>query len=182
MSGRDAKYRAVGIADLMILIATAASGLSLCREFDRRLTSLQWGARSERRYRVVATAPLLASGSLGVLIVRLRKPRPSRRRIVRQPGSFAAIVAVGLIALRIPILAATRLVVLGGSAGVTAWWVAATRDLASQIGLAILVGWFALAAGGLWRAEPNWIDRTGRLVALGWITLFLAIGWQNLKG
>ena len=179
MSAKDVKYRPIGIADLMILIAATAAGLSFCREFDRRLTSLQWGPRSERRYRVVATAPFLTSGSLAVLIVRARRPRPSRRRIVRQPGSLAAIVAIGLIALRMPILAATRFF-LHGEPIDGSWWITATRDLSSQVGLVIVTSWFALSAAGLWRAEPSWIDRAGRLVALGWITLFLALGWQNL--
>ena len=176
---RESRYRRVGVADLMIVIAAFAAGLSLGRELDHRLTVLKLGPRSESRYRAVAVAPFLASGSLAVLIVRARQPRPSRRRIARQPGSLAAIVALGLIGLRMTTLAATRFLLHGDLSSVSPWWISAVRDLASQVGLAIVASWFALLAAGLWCAEPSWIDRAGRLVALGWITLFLVMGLQN---
>lgn len=38
------------------------------------------------------------------------------------------------------------------------------------IGAAVAGAWLALALAGVWRPEPGWIDRSGRLVGLALIT------------
>ena len=49
----------------------------------------------------------------------------------------------------------------------------------SESGGGVLVAWMTLALAGCWRADPSWIDRSGRVLGFVYITAFLAnrISW-----
>src|SRR5262249_4351146 len=123
-----------------------------------------------------------ATWTVALLILRLRAPRPSARRLARQPGAMALASAT--------LVAATCLVALG-LAGVACslmggfeWSLAFFVDSAWGVRIysLILIGlpgwgvagaWLTLIVGGRWRPEPSWIDRAGRLAGVVWIALLL---------
>jgi hypothetical protein len=95
----------------------------------------------------------LFAWTLAFLVMRLRKPRPSLNRLVKQPGIVACeVLLFGMIlticlALHDQLLASVAMV---------------------STALAIPVAWAILALRGRWAAEPSWIDRLGRGLGLCW--------------
>lgn len=113
--------------------------------------------------------------TLCLTLMRLRHPRPRRRRLMRQPGWIACFS--------------------GGIAGLVAHGIDRFNELADQLlrrylttqspmiylietdlptylaGTAVLISWLILALGGRWRGEPTWIDRVGRIAGIGWLVL-----------
>jgi hypothetical protein len=123
--------------------------------FPRFLT---WGPSARMAvYQIVDEfVQLLTSVLLGLTLVqpflRLRRPRPPLRDVVRQSG-FVVCLAV---------IVGTLIVVdLGWVARIDVAWVAI---LAS----ALLLFWPVLGLPP-WRSEASWIDRLGRAVGWGWI-------------
>ena len=97
----------------------------------------------------------LFAWTLAFLVMRLRKPRPSLRRLVKQPGMVACeVLLFGMILT----------VCLGSNEDY--------RLLASvavfSTALAIPAAWAILALLGRWAAEPSWIDRLGRGLGFCW--------------
>ncbi|MEW4568218.1 hypothetical protein AB1L88_10150 [Tautonia sp. JC769] len=175
--------RQVQVADALILVAATAIGLAwgreslgvaisgegvglLAREFDapRPMTFAE-----RLRQFTMGAARLLACGSIAVLIVRLRPPRPRRARLISQPGTVAAAVT-----------AAYLLVVAAGfvlAVVIRAKYKPTWSDYAGQavppyeIAQAIGAVWLVLAFAGRWRPERCWIDRLGIAIGLAWIGL-----------
>ena len=49
----------------------------------------------------------------------------------------------------------------------------ANAPMEEIVGAAVLGAWSAMAASGRWKSQPSWIDRTGRVLGMFWIGLFL---------
>jgi hypothetical protein len=87
------------------------------------------------------------------LLMRLRRPRPSFRTLLKQPGAVAGIaVALGLI-------------------WVTGWLhylffgrINSGTVNAIAVGGTVALAWACLALSRKWEAESSWIDRMGRLL------------------
>jgi hypothetical protein len=122
--------------------------------------------------------PVLAAWTVALLALRLRGPRPSRRRLGRLPGAMAAIlgtIAVGCATALGVVMALTF------DPDLERGFVR-TVDLGSILaGAMILGGWIAIAVGGRWRPEPTWLDRTGRVLGVSWIVAGL-VGIYYLNG
>ena len=115
--------------------------------------------------------PLLATISIGMIPINLIPPRPRWRRLVLQPGAAAALAAVVGIACVAGFFGTARLVESKGAelkAGDAAF---AVMLLPVFAGFSTASAWTTIANAGLWRAEPTWIDRLGRIVAVAWIVL-----------
>ncbi len=99
-------------------------------------------------------------------ILRLRRPRPSWRPLLVQPGMVAALAMVfglfwvtGLVHILMP----------GQIDAMTGPWIV--------IGGTVALAWVILALFRRWKAEPGWLDRLGRLLGamaignafLGWL-------------
>lgn len=185
----DPGRRRFTLADAMILIAATAVGLALTR---LNLEVLKTGPAGRIRpirsigelmemlpQLAVASLPGAAMISLALGLIRLRRPRPSIRRIARQPGALACLAAVAS-AVGLPLLmylaclAAPRRVP-GGD-----WPLVIVLILPMQVGCSVAGAWLALAARRSWRPEPSWIDRAGRLLGLYWIALIPAGLWVIL--
>jgi hypothetical protein len=41
------------------------------------------------------------------------------------------------------------------------------------VGAAVIATWVILAVSGHWHSERSWIDRTGRMIGIGWVLDFL---------
>jgi hypothetical protein len=178
--------------DAMLLIVAVAAGL--------------WGNRTDWRacfpwsranpYTSIETLlklvlPHVAAMTVVLVAIQLRRPRPPVRRLAREPGAVACMVASAVLLL-IALWAATtkatgRVVEFSqsvsrlpnggghGRGGALIYpdpgrWLAVYGD---RVGFAVAGAWLALLLTGCWRSEPTWIDRLGR--ALGWVWLGLTV-------
>ena len=184
------------VADAMILIAALIFAMAWDRggllDPLQRLRALPpgpggmaWRLATELAQVVERLTPYLTVGSLAVLALRLRSPRPGWRRFIGSPGLVAcAMGALGMVPALLTDLITNA---LSGRPWAIAW-ARTVEDLApgnlaglsAVVGMAVLVAWIAMAATRRWRTEPSWIDRLGRFLGAGWIALsfggvFLAV-------
>jgi hypothetical protein len=171
------------LLDGLILLVPIAAGLALSRPYLR-----DYHANS-REYFVVnrgmvalpvelqragmacgVASRLVAMGMLAVLALRLRKPRPSLRRVSRQPGAVACAAATGALSAGGLVAVTMQIIRAPGFSDSQDYWPWAEE----MIMPAVLASWLALAIGRRWRNEPSWIDRTGRLMGAFWLLLALA--------
>lgn len=166
------------IADGMVLVAAVAVGSLLWRAYlPGHARMMQFRSRlgtdgAFGRAMSWLSAPgscLVVPLMAATLLLRLRRPRPRWRRIVRQPGFAACAAAMASLAPGL------------------AWWLSIRHrpgfqrpgsfdqtwlSLLHWTGPAVVSGWAALASGRRWRAEPDWVDRLGRVLGLYWVLLY----------
>jgi hypothetical protein len=181
------------LSDVIILLAGAALALAegahlvllmadmfgrLCREAAAHRADLLshwpvfWAAthdslRNTLWYGYQVAGALLLGMTPAFLVLRLRRPRPPLRALVRQPGTVAALAMVfGL---------------FWGTGGLL-WLLPGEVDsftaAPTAIGGAVAVGWIVLALARCWKPEAEWIDRMGRVlgcVAMGTALLGLVV-------
>jgi hypothetical protein len=175
--------RPLWISDAMILIAALFVALTWDRgrllDPMRQISSpmpkaLTWRLALAAADVIELLPPLLAVASLTVLGLRLRRPRPPGRQLLRQPGTVAcAVSSLFLIPAALAVLASH----LRPGRSMAVAWTRTVQDLspeyftgaATAIGLAVSVSWLVMVASHCWRPEPGWIDRLGRLLGAGWI-------------
>ena len=200
------------LLDAMILVAATALDLAgfraeLGHHYHRSLlyvlqdgkeyqTLVNWPGNAVPRWylsiytggRLAArSVPMLASWSLALLVIRLRRPRPSRQPLFRQPGMVAG-CAVALAVATNALFCSVQVLLagLGQSALVDVRYYGSLAYLCCQtfqggpIGLAVLASWTILALSGRWRREPGWIDRAGSVLGGIWIA-YLSIDWAGQK-
>jgi hypothetical protein len=105
----------------------------------------------------------LVGMTLTFLVLRLKRPRPALRELLRQPGMVAS------------------LAIVFGSV-----WVAPYLDYfffffkshmllttPTGVGGTVVVTWAILASGRRWQSEPGWIDRLGQ--SLGYAAICVAL-------
>jgi hypothetical protein len=169
------------ILDALALVAATAVGLAWARAKWVELNRLPIAWSPPEAYgwllvRVIWVEPIALTVSLALLGLRLRRPRPDRRRLLRQPG-FNAMLG----------LAAGTLVVAAGAGisiplrvwldragdGWSQLWDETSFEFLALVSASLAVGvaaaWASLALSGRWRAEPSWIDRAGRALGLYWL-------------
>jgi hypothetical protein len=138
---------------------------------DRLLTLVQGSSQC------VAAAIMLA-----LIPIRLLRPRPGLRRLVRQPGfaaccAIAAVLALGFIEGLMWVL--FRDVQKGWG---NVWPFQQLWAIAIEIrGIFAVAGvWLLLAFTGRWRAEKSWVDRLGRALGavwVAWLPLYVLQPW-----
>ena len=204
------RCRRFTLLDAMVLVAATAAGLAVglstrsepfhfrggatpfgewpsLEPVDFSGGLLQWKTYRETHMLLTGIAyqamPLTFPWTLAVLALRLRRPRPSLRRLAHQPG-FAACVAVAVMSV------AGALGEISSLLDRTTWgdgfrvrWsmvLTAFRDSYMNAGggrpaLAVAVGavWAFLALGRIARREPGWIDRSGRALGVYWVALLM---------
>jgi hypothetical protein len=166
---QEATRRRFTITDAMVLIAAMAAGLASMRViFADNLVPpasfrLGWFLRGP-------STCVAFSLAVALIVLRLRQPRPRRRRLVIQPGFVASAATVVSMILGGG-CSLFYLVIHTVGPGETysypvnvhwAWAIATCPDF-------ILGAWLALWLAGLWAPEPSWIDRAGRALGLFWI-------------
>jgi hypothetical protein len=176
------RCRRFTLGDALILVAALAVGCALAR-----LAYLEWRQQYGRRpiptaYRLSASIELgqalafwmVTALTLAYWPLRLRRPRPTLGRVMRQPGATACGMAPFFLA-ELLLLAARD-----GDGSIPMLGIAGLGSLFTGTGVA--VGW---SLGWWWgpaRAEPGWIDAMGRALGACWMILpvvfFLALsGW-----
>lgn len=175
------RSRRLSILDGLILVAAVALGLAPARA----IVFVPWDLGSAVELILTIGCPLLFTLGAGALAVRLRRPRPARRRLFRLPGTVAIVAglaAYGLGGLLVGVRVVTGEVEFGTSirppgSGVEEAVLRVALVLAPLAGLAVAVAWLLQALGGTRRPDPGEIDRLGRAVGWGWIAAGLVVGW-----
>lgn len=134
--------------------------------------------------------PVLLALTLGAVVVRARRPRPSWRRVMRQPGATACLVALVWFTLAVAVLGGVVALIylkpgsdsprepLGEiAAGILVLLTFCTAPVAASV----LVSWLVMAIQRGWRCERSWIDRFGWLLGCGWMLIGAAIGVELLR-
>jgi hypothetical protein len=183
-AGAPAHRGGLRVIDVMALIAVAAIGLGWLRSVGLAWVgsrpALAPGVPGLALRLVDATLPFLASGSLALLVLSLRRPRPPLWRLARRPGWLACAVASAVVpgATAGALVSALPVVLTRGpaAAGLTSSrFFDPLFDLLTDwgylIGLAVAVAWVVLGYLGKWRSEPGWDDRLGRALGWGWVLL-----------
>lgn len=169
---RRGPVRRFTILDAMIGVAVASVALLFLRyqrEYHVRINS--------SAIRPAIEVGLSASTIL-ILIYRLRSPRPTLRRIARQPGATACFGVVALLVVFnlnwfVPLLI-HNLQQRPGVQPISDWlW------LLTYVGCPLMVAvipitWAIQYVGRTGRAEAGWIDRSGRAVGGLWLIWY---GW-----
>jgi hypothetical protein len=173
------------VTDAAILVAATAAGLvaskALCawlvidpiENLRQAYTNLDSQAELSEALEtlIFVVPPVVAAWSVATIPIRLMGPRPRFRRLARQPGvvaSFALVLSLTFTALP---WVSLLLRDANPSAIHDGWILVALVSPA----LAVLASWMALAASGAWRAQPDWVDRFGRVLGAYWILLGLFV-------
>ena len=165
------RSRPFALGDAMILIVALALGLALAgpgiviiadaiRTVPHKHFRTLAGAVPLGRFLNIVVLNFLFFLLPAFLILRLKRPRPPLRSLIRQPGfaACAAPVAFFLVSLPLALLAPS------GLAG-------QVIEIAGQVLLAAAVplAWVSLIATRRWDPEPSWIDRLGRILGALWM-------------
>lgn len=173
MGMRPASPRKLTILDAMILVAAVACGLAMSRTVDPGGASYSqnwFGRITDGPVRVSAALPYLIALTPAVMLMRIRRPRPRWRRLMRQPGMAACSVAMVPIVVALLRLACREWPPQAPyPSDFDMIWDPLYWDCAFDAGLWVLAAWLALALSGRRRSEPSGIDRLGRLVGAGWL-------------
>jgi hypothetical protein len=194
------RCRPFTISDAMILVAATAIGIALMARFEEHSilhglghytagdhTALTFQIKLNIYNMVIADIlnfePLLESLTLAVLILRLRRPRPSLRRLARQPGFAASFVVLFFLIFQV-IEAGTevakRMIEGQFPCNREIFYgeflqnvIIQTFELDFYLGPAVAVMWALMALGRTFRREAGWIDRLGRIMGSLWIAAMI---------
>ena len=178
---RDAIRRPFTIFDGLALIAAVAVALPPSRMIYTMM--VQWAA-GDRRFASLRTVELtttltalfLAIAGSTLILLSLLRPRPPMRRVLRQPGLVACVAAASAVvsntALTLSRVYFKEWAVPGSRHLCTSWLNEHIDTDEMSAGAAVLGAWVVLAAARSWASEPNWIDRAGRVVGVGWLALY----------
>jgi hypothetical protein len=176
------------------MILVAAAGVALMALRDTLNWKINTGSPVWDRLKHWADESNVVLGALStaLLICRLRRPRPRRRRLWLLPGTITALAAA---------LVSLQLFAESLAAAVSLWlrsldpaspqhgevpfppvlfefevhYLSAWESVAWGVGLP----WLVMFLGGRWRPEASWVDRLGRALGVCWIGLFLALQWRE---
>jgi hypothetical protein len=175
----------------LVLVAATAIGLSLVQfGWPRRIAGtwiFRWPvSASDGGYpsktwvlpfaaRAAPFLPCLAVWTAAFLVIRLRAPRPRRRRLLMQPGFVAAVVALSILTIEWSMLLGSAWLDgrfnFSSPLRINAFVANGVVLLAHHAGWAVLASWLTLVLVGRWRPEPSWIDRWGRVLGCTWIII-----------
>lgn len=156
------------LADIMILVAASAAGLALARTVLKTQNSPWYFA-----YPMGAGSPIVLGLTVGLLVIRLRKPRPAARRLFRQPGAAASLVALASVAVWSVFLG------IAAGSGNPDRGLDGFSYVGFSAGPAVLGAWILLGITQTGRREPGWIDRLGLALGCAWIALMLLVLFET---
>ncbi len=123
---------------------------------------------------VTSAAVFLASWTLGLLVLRLRRPRPPLHRLALRPGS-AALIAVLFSATfhGATVLAEVMGREKGWPSRVNGFIEYGSYRFGRDTGPCVVLIWAVLALGRRWRVR-GWIEWSGLVLGAFWILIYLA--------
>lgn len=166
--------RSFSISDGMIVVAAVACAIALARFWNRELSeelptfffAAGFSTAARTRYSGWAMS-VLVPGTLAVILLRSRRPRPRLWLLARQPGAVACGTAALMLAIEIVSLP-LNLRTMGAYTSpllVAAWY------WPVSVGSVVIASWLTLAVSKRWRGGADWVDRTGMFVGTGWVAL-----------
>ena len=188
------RRRSMTLLDAVLLVSSAAIGMGAFQLVRRGLFQ-GWIWLADHRIPDVHTwttgelivtcsdisvffIPLVAPWTVLLMVLRMRPPRPSWRRIWRQPGMVACLaVLFGWCwsALALILALDTNYVARPRRFPTPTEW--AQKYLSDEVfmyvGLSVAAAWAVLWVTGRWRRSADWIDFLGRLVGVCWIVIGL---------
>lgn len=169
MPTHSKRCRPFTLGDAMILVAATAIGLWAIRVGPYSMAINQVDGREL----LGLMMPLLMTWTLGFLVLRLRRPRPTRRRLMRQAGLIASIAVV----LNDSLLFLIYFPSVSSRPGMWNDLFFLIVDPGIEVlllsGLAVIASWIMFAIAGNIRGVAGWIDGFGITLGLGWIILTL---------
>ena len=183
--------RRFGVLDGMILVAALAVASLSIRPAERLVSIILDSEKFAPRAIWYGIYPILvaqvlepwaAALTVAFLVIRLRRPRPRFRRLMRQPGMAAGVAAASAITANLVVIA-----VVWPLAGAPAWEdVDLQGGLDLQWGLGVLGSagvtvaavWLFMALARVGRPEAGWVDRLGRVLGGVWVAAFLTLTWE----
>ncbi len=172
------------VLDALAMVAAVAVGLAWTRHFQSFENGSEVYPAPDDvppdffRIRVFAwwilcLSHCVAVVTLGVLLLRLRKPRPRLRSLTRQPGA----VACGAVVFAVSVAFAHFLIDRSISLIEDQSWDGLGQFLYFSLysshnhhsGVVVASAWLLLALSGRWRREPGWIDGLGIALGIFWM-------------
>jgi hypothetical protein len=179
--GTATARRRFTVLDGMVLVAATAFGCGADAWLGGFIED-QWGQATpdllrsffrERKFDGMAVVLMLLAGpvagawTLALIPLRLARPRPSLRRLARQPGWMAS-CAFALALVSGSVVVGLLMAVIEGRS-----LTFLLQELSPLVPLlvapAIVAAWLALVLNRRWRPEPSWVDRAGRALGVYWI-------------
>jgi hypothetical protein len=165
------RCRPFGLGDAMILIVALALGLAVAgpgiiiiadgiRTIPHKQFRTLAGAVSLGRFLNIIVLNFLFFLIPACLILRLRRPRPTLRSMIGQPGFAACAAPIAFFLAFLPL----ELLPHSGFAR-------QVMEITAQVFIATAVplAWVILIATRRWVPEPSWIDRSGRILGALWM-------------
>jgi hypothetical protein len=167
------------LLEAMILIAALAMGLPRTLSEAKAVLSSDYSALAgNSRFTAIwyrsrdfcrqAMVPWLATSTLGVTVVALRRYRLDVRGLFRSPGVAVCVAATLGMAMGVSAGAWN-----GGYRRFDGFWQWLVADLPWVAGGAVLGAWLVLAIGGRRRAERDGLDWIGRALGICWVVTYL---------
>jgi hypothetical protein len=188
------RRRRMTLLDAVLLVGSAAIGMGAF-QFVRRSYFKGWIRIADHglpnittwsTWDVIVTCcdiaafliPVVAPWTFLLIVLRMRSPRPSWRRIWRQPGMAACLAALFgwfwsvlalLLAMNVGYVARSRRTITPED------WAQKylSDELFMYVGLAVAATWLVQYFSGRWRRSADWIDLMGRVLGVLWILIGL---------
>ncbi len=177
----DLQHRRFMLTDALILVAATAVGFALARPalLIVRQQSSPWPAHTPLfrfeflsiRAFLVASSALIAL-SIAQLVLCMLRPRPSTRRLIRQPG-FVLCVA-GLLGAVVMTCNEIAQNTLFPNTFVNAYSRCMCFVLPYSVGPFVLGAWLPFLLRGRPCPLPTWTDRLAWTLGVAWVVLMLA--------
>jgi hypothetical protein len=184
--------RQPNLGDVMILVVACAVAMAIMKQADP-LQSLQatlippsqttmstslslsldvWVLLWIERW----ISPMLVTLAVAILVIRLRRPRPSFRQLWQRPGVLALALSI-LVMIFVSLLALVRYLVhetgLVTNLGLMIRFSDVFRETAYYGGALTLGSWLTLAFSRRFRCTRDWIEQVSILLGSCWIAAFL---------
>lgn len=178
--------RKFAIADGLILIAGLAAGLGFIRATAPEVSAHDiWKGLAHPpggwswwyafaiilELSSVFAIPFMAVCTPACLLVQIMKPRPRWRRLRRQPGFIACLIATIVAVIAIPVASTCVWLSIWNVSGRYDRLVVMNILGGLLTGSGVLWGWMVMWICGVYRPQPTWADRLGRLTGAAWIVL-----------
>jgi hypothetical protein len=175
------------LGDGMILVAATAVAFAIFREgLSVQVAFATFGGNAEQWlfFWMHHVVPFPAMWSLAVFAIAVFDRSTVRRRKLRLAGNVACCAAVVVLALTSLIASAFYVLhtleeigaiprIFNHARNAHAMPPFANAPMEELVGAAVLGAWSVMAMSGRWKCQRSWIDRTGRLLGIFWIGLFL---------
>jgi hypothetical protein len=169
------------LAHLMIMIAATAIGLVGVKNCYIQMPSPQIFMVDVTDW-VSVCSPMLLAIAAGLIVAGIVPRRRRLSELCRTPGFTASWAAMLVLAFEV----VTKFAVKDPPSSYMAFLLEcfnydSSQYMVEQVGFGVSIAWTTLAMARSWRAEPTWLDRSGRVLGGIWILTFAVIRLRLLQ-